>query len=98
LLSAVAMKKMAEYSTSLEQDVQLIENTERLPPTGVTPQRYLAALVVRAGEKEILKDLLRLCQEHIAARTAEIVSNNKKRKFEHQDTTGKKSQRLNGKH
>ena len=90
LLSAVATKKLSEYATTLSQDNAWYHNQY----TRKTKRMELA-MQVRIGEKEILHDLIDLCQSHIAEKTNEIAANGKKRKIENgnETTTSKKASR-----
>lgn len=70
LLQAVLVKKLSEYGTTYAADVA-IWNTLRDDPTrlvvpaGCATGRYGLALQVRMGEKEILHQLIGLCQKYI---------------------------------
>lgn len=100
LLSAVATKRLAEYPTSLEQDRAIIAKIqvdfEGTVPAGSSIKRHLSAVHVRAGEKEILRDLIGLCQSHISTKTAEIAGNDRKRKYGFDSTTSNKTTKTNG--
>lgn len=100
LLSAVATTKLAEYDTSLETDQTLLQqmqdHSQRHTPAGMSTKRYMSAVQVRAGEKEILRDLVMLCQQQLTTRTAEITSNDKKRKHDSDSTKPRKTARNNG--
>jgi N-lysine methyltransferase SETD6 len=84
LLSTVATKRLSEYSTSLEQDRELLCGMK--DPGGnwtrhnVLAKRYRMAVHVRAGEKEILHDIVKLCQSHIVEKTNQHADEGKKRK------------------
>ena len=88
LLSAVATKKLSEYPTSVEDD-ELMWQRRLHDGTGGANlgKRMQLALQVRIGEKEILHALINLCQTHVAAKTKEIATNDKKRKMSNGDDT-----------
>ena len=82
LLSSTATMKLSKYSTSLENDKSLIESAKNRAPEGVSMNRYQMALEVRIGEKEILQQILALCNDFIEAQT-----NDKKRKHTNGEAT-----------
>ncbi|OCT54049.1 Ribosomal N-lysine methyltransferase 4 [Cladophialophora carrionii] len=85
LLQAVLTKRLSEYATSLEADRSALEalgtteSKQFLVDSGCSEPRYTMALKVRIGEKEILHQLLGLCQDHIAGQTEEMASVSTKR-------------------
>jgi N-lysine methyltransferase SETD6 len=95
LLSAVAVKKLSEYSTSLEEDQAILQDlkdgSDQRTQGKMSLHRYRSAVQVRAGEKEILGSLINLCQTHIVTKTNDIASNDKKRKHDTDSTTSRKS-------
>ncbi|ETN45542.1 uncharacterized protein HMPREF1541_09374 [Cyphellophora europaea CBS 101466] len=97
LLSAVATKRLAEYKTSLEEDAETWKQLEADPethlPPGPSAKRYLSALRIRCGEKEVLRDLIKLCQDHIATKTTDIANTDRKRKHSNAATTASKAKR-----
>ena len=93
LLSAVATKKLSEYTTSLEHDRQLASDGSPTPPANLSSSRFFAAVEVRKGEKEILHQLIQICQTYIATKTNEIATSEKKRKHDGDNSTAKKAKR-----
>lgn len=89
LLQTALMKRLTEYSTTLDFDTELLrklddgtETLENITPQGTDPSRVFMALQVRSGEKEILHQLISLCQNHIQRKTEEIARiGSSKRKF-----------------
>ena len=85
LLQSVVTKRLSEYATSLQADGSYLKalegegSAESLVPSGCSQRRYNMALRVRIGEKEILHQLISLCQNHIKAKTNEIASSSTKR-------------------
>ena len=73
LLSTIVTKKLSEYPTSLEEDQTLLATSlaSSNAPEGVSQRRYHMAIEVRTGEKEILHQILELCQTHIERLTSE---------------------------
>lgn len=100
LLSAVATKKLAEYPTSVEQDRATVTSLKGSSPGQLRPdvslKRYLAAVEVRLGEKQILWDLIHLCQEFIAKATNAFAGDRKRKHGNDDDTTSKKNARTKG--
>jgi N-lysine methyltransferase SETD6 len=100
LLSAVATKKLVEYGSSLEEDLNILQQMQTEPdrpaPNGLSARRYTSALQVRIGEKEILSTLVQLCQTHIAIKTNDIAHNGKKRKHDTDSIASKKVVKTNG--
>ena len=88
LLQSVLTKRLSEYKTSLQADRSELEKLQRIAspqssiPLGCSPHRYLMALQVRVGEKEILHQLIGLCQSQITAKTEEIASGSAKRRYD----------------
>ena len=100
LLQAVLMKRLTEYGTSLKADAAALQalSENETPATLIAvnckTHRYRMALQVRIGEKEILHQLITLCQEGIAAKTKEMASGSKKRPLSSgSDSTPKKAAR-----
>ncbi|EXJ70595.1 uncharacterized protein A1O5_06665 [Cladophialophora psammophila CBS 110553] len=85
LLQSVLTKRLSEYGTSLEADWSVLkllarsESGNSLIPSGCNEHRYAMALQVRIGEKEILHQLIGLCQAHIAHKNQEITAKSTKR-------------------
>ena len=85
LLQSILTKRLSEYGTSLDSDQSVLAaldesiSKESLTPEGCSKRRYLMALQVRIGEKEILHQLMHLCQTHIAGKTNEIATRSSKR-------------------
>ncbi|KIW90359.1 uncharacterized protein Z519_09004 [Cladophialophora bantiana CBS 173.52] len=85
LLQSALTKRLSEYGTSLEADRSVLELLARsepgnsLIPSGCDEHRYAMALQVRIGEKEILHQLIGLCQAHIAHKNQEITAVSTKR-------------------
>ncbi|OQV02867.1 hypothetical protein CLAIMM_07991 isoform 2 [Cladophialophora immunda] len=85
LLQSVLTKRLSEYGTPLEADRSVLEALARsesdqsLIPSDCNKHRYLMALQVRVGEKEILHQLISLCQAHIAKKNQEITARSTKR-------------------
>lgn len=99
LLSTVLTKKLTEYATSLEQDkltLQELHGGAAYDSSTISLHRYVSALQVRIGEKEILHRLIELSQTHIAAKTNEIANNDKKRKHDGDNSSSRKSAKTNG--
>ncbi|EXJ79606.1 hypothetical protein A1O3_07885 [Capronia epimyces CBS 606.96] len=91
LLQAVLTKRLTEYSTSYEADQAICEALQSDSPSTVVPlschhRRYLMAVQVRMGEKEILRQWITLCQFHIKQKSEEMASGSSKRKYD--ATTG----------
>lgn len=83
LLSAACTKRLSEYATSLDEDHNLLKALAKDDPVDnpadVDLKRSTMAVEVRAGEKEILQDLIHLCQDHITTKTYELTNTAKKR-------------------
>jgi SET domain-containing protein 6 len=96
LLQAVLTKRLSEYATSLDADksalkaLGMTESKQSLIDSGCSESRYTMALKVRLGEKEILHQLLGLCQNHIAGKTEEIASGSTKRALDNDFNSGPK--------
>ena len=85
LLQAVLTKKLSEYGTSYGADEAIWKTLQSEPksapiPTGCNAHRYIMALQVRMGEKEILRQLIQLCQAHIQQKSDEMREGPLKRK------------------
>lgn len=99
LLQGILTKKLSEYKTTLEADQKVLEALHSdaetaLIPTGCNALRYSMALQVRIGEKEILRQLMTLCQSHIKAKSEETAARSTKRKFnDNSETHSKKTAR-----
>ncbi|KIW72971.1 hypothetical protein PV04_01127 [Phialophora macrospora] len=100
LLQAVLTKRISEYATSLDADKSALrtlgtaESKQTLINSGCSESRYTMALKVRLGEKEILHQLLALCQNHIAGQTEEMASSSTKRPLDNDfNSTPKKTAR-----
>ncbi|KAL2399683.1 Ribosomal lysine N-methyltransferase 4 [Exophiala dermatitidis] len=87
LLQAVLTKKLSEYATSYETDQAIWGALQSNPPgfnvpAGCNPQRFSMALQVRMGEKQILRQLIALCQAHIKQKSEEVAAGASKRKHD----------------
>ena len=86
LLSATLTKRLADFATSAEDDgrilAQLRNNENISMPQDVSMHRYRMAVEVRKGEKEVLSQLMGLCQDHIGAMADKITNGGEKRKHE----------------
>lgn len=87
LLQAVLTKKLTEYSTSYEADKAIMEalhsrSPDSVVPPGCDPQRFSMAVQVRMGEKEILRQLIALCQSYIKQKSDEMSAGPPKRKYD----------------
>lgn len=77
LLQSILTKRITEYSTSYEADQAIWTNVNHPDPDGAdlpsgkSLQRCSMALQVRMGEKEILHQLISICQEHIKQKSNE---------------------------
>lgn len=97
LLSAVATKRLTEYATPVEHDRKLLADLPSTTPANISQSRFKAALEVRIGEKEVLLQIIQLCQAHIASMTNEVATNDdKKRKRDGDDHKPRKTPRTNG--
>lgn len=87
LLQAVLTKKLSEYGTSLDADHAVLKalrsraSGDVVIPANCSPNRYSMALQVRIGEKEILHQLIHLCQLHIKHESENIATGSTKRKL-----------------
>ncbi|KIX97008.1 uncharacterized protein Z520_07122 [Fonsecaea multimorphosa CBS 102226] len=94
LLQSVLTKRLSEYGTSLEADRAILEavahseSPQSLIPSDCNKNRFVMALQVRIGEKEIIHRLIRLCQVHIEQKNQEITARSTKRQI-HDDTDNK---------
>jgi N-lysine methyltransferase SETD6 len=100
LLQSALTKRISEYETSLDADRSALarlaetESDATIVPPGCSKHRYVMALQVRIGEKEILHQLIGLCQHSIAAKTMSMTSTLGKRpQHERTDTKVKKAAR-----
>ncbi|EXJ85400.1 hypothetical protein A1O1_05764 [Capronia coronata CBS 617.96] len=87
LLQAVLTKKLSEYGTSHEADQAILDalhsnSTTSTVPAACDPRRYSMALQVRMGEKEVLRQLIILCQSHIKQKSEELAVGQSKRKYD----------------
>ncbi|OAL34382.1 hypothetical protein AYO20_06435 [Fonsecaea nubica] len=87
LLQSVLTKRVSEYDTSLDVDRSLLDALARsepdptLIPSGCNKHRFVMALQVRVGEKEIFHRLIGLCQAHLAQMNQEITARPAKRQI-----------------
>ncbi|KAJ9608946.1 Ribosomal lysine N-methyltransferase 4 [Cladophialophora chaetospira] len=84
LLQSVLTKRLSEYATSLQADESALQLFSAKPdqsviPPGCSRHRYSMALRVRIGEKQILHQLIDLCQSHISKKTEAIAAASTKR-------------------
>ena len=82
-LHTVIVNRIAEYPTSLAQDLDILANSRNMPATIVgdsAKRRFRMALQVRIGEKEILDHVKTIAEQWIKARTDEMKDEGKKRK------------------
>ncbi|OAP59529.1 hypothetical protein AYL99_06827 [Fonsecaea erecta] len=100
LLQSVLTKRLSEYGTSLEADRFVLESlagsesSQSLIPSQCNKNRFVMALQVRIGEKEILNQLIGLCQAHIAQKNEEMTARSTKRRINDDfDNKPKKSSR-----
>lgn len=99
LLAAVCTKRLTDYSTSVEEDADLLRTLQasanladsEIP--NVSPHRLKMAIEVRRGEKEILHAIIELCQGHITKRTSEIRSDSVGTKRKHQGEDGRSTEK-----
>lgn len=84
LLQSVLTKRLSDYKTTYAQD-QATWNAlqsssgNNLVPWGCDARRFTIALQVRMGEKEILQELIALCQQHIERKSAEMATTKRRR-------------------
>jgi N-lysine methyltransferase SETD6 len=97
LLQSALTKRLSEYGTSLQSDKDTLESMGNSPvPAGCLVNRYRMALQVRFGEKEILHQLLGLCQSHIATQTDQISQiSTKRQRCDDPDSQTSKAARKN---
>ncbi|KIV80513.1 hypothetical protein PV11_08008 [Exophiala sideris] len=77
LLQSVLTKRLSEYSTTYSQDqtmLQSLQSGDNVIPEGCNVRRFAMALQVRMGEKEILRQLITFCQQHIEQKSAETAT------------------------
>ncbi|KAK5465414.1 Ribosomal lysine N-methyltransferase 4 [Exophiala xenobiotica] len=84
LLQAVLTKRLSEYKTTYEHDRCQLEKEQSELTTPSTPvhfnsRRYAMAVQVRMGEKEILRQLISLCQDHIKLMSEALAATKRKR-------------------
>ncbi len=85
LLQSVLTKRLSEYGTSLKSDestlnaLHAVNPDEPMSPSGHNLHRYIMALQVRTGEKEILQQLIGFCQNSIAEQTNKTAAGSLKR-------------------
>lgn len=93
LLASICSKRLIDYPTSIKQDDELLTKLQS-PPPNASPYRWEMAMQVRKGEKEILHNVLGLCQEHISQRTSEIqVASTIATKRKHQGEDGRSTEK-----
>ena len=84
LLSAAITKRLTDYKTTVSEDNDLLLSLCSSPsvslPRNVSCRRYLMAIKVRESEKEIMFQLYRMAQEHIATKTHELANAAKRQK------------------
>ena len=100
LLQSVLTKRLSEYDTSVQADKSLLHALQKAYSNGALKhlnfRRQSMALQVRIGEKEILQQMMQLCQNHIAEKTAEIAAGSLKRPAEHVNSQRQKAARQRG--
>ena len=84
LLQAVLTKRLSEYKTTYEHDHTQLEkvqpeSTSPSIPVRCNARRYAMAVQVRMGEKDILRQLISLCQDHIKLMSEELAATKRKR-------------------
>jgi len=83
LLLTSITNRLRDYKTSLQEDSQILEKLENKDdlqyPDGVSYRRYEMAVLVRKGEKEILHDIMQLCQDFVADQTRQTAGDSAKR-------------------
>jgi SET domain-containing protein 6 len=104
LLQSVLTKRLSEYMTSTEVDQALVKamqagSGEVQVPSHCNPRRYFMAVQVRLGEKEIIQQLISMCQHNIQQKSEEIAreATNGASKRKHVGDSGPPSKRATGK-
>jgi SET domain-containing protein 6 len=96
LLASVCTKRLTDYPTSVEQDINMLQTFQTSAIAGnssVSPHRLKMAIEVRKGEKEILHTVIGLCQAHITRRTSEIKNDGVGTKRKHQGEDGRATEK-----
>jgi N-lysine methyltransferase SETD6 len=104
LLSAAASKRLSEYATTLDVDRKILAQSPIIPPNEhVRASRYVGAVSVRLGEKEILQFLIDRCADRFAELQSEsrgtknlAGKNQKKRKPSQDGNRSRKAVKANG--
>jgi len=101
LLQSVLVKRLSEYSTSYDDDLTTwdkFKQTQMQAHAAKLSKRVSMALQVRLGEKEILHQLISICQEYIRLKSEEVAFNrSSKRKYDGESTQqSQKMARNNG--
>lgn len=93
LLQAVLTMRLSQYSTSYEVDqatwTRLIQTGSGGldPATAKSYKRFSMALQVRMGEKDIIHQLISICQQYIKQKSEELALNgSSKRKYDEEST------------
>lgn len=104
LLQSALTKKLSEYSSTIEADQMVLariqaESGDLHIPSNISSRRLTMALQVRIGEKEILRDLISLSQNHIKRKSEDIAhlaaNGSSKRKYNGAaDSQSKKAARI----
>lgn len=95
LLQSVLIKRLSEYSTSYEDDLTTLDKFKQTQtasdgsetPDAKSSKRFSMALQVRLGEKEILQQLISICQEYIRLRSEELAFNRSSKRKHDEDST-----------
>jgi N-lysine methyltransferase SETD6 len=91
LLASVCTKRLTDYPTTAEQDDALLEKLEA--PSNISPCRFEMAIQVRKGEKEILHNIIKICQDHITRRMSEIQAASTATKRKHEGERGRSTEK-----
>lgn len=66
LLCRLLRQRLGGYSTSLEDDAQLLASVNGQQITDISQRRRLMAVLVRQGEKEILAQYIRALETYVS--------------------------------
>jgi N-lysine methyltransferase SETD6 len=91
LLASVCTKRLTDYPTTAKQDDALLEKLEA--PSNISPRRFEMAIQVRKGEKEILHNVIKICQDHITRRMSEIQAASTATKRKHEGEQGRSTEK-----
>lgn len=97
LLQSALIKRLSEYSTSYEADqatwnklIQAGFEGAQFSPAQ-SPKRFSMALQVRLGEKDILHQLISICQQHIKQKSEELALNGSSKRKYYEESTNQSS-------